>query len=155
MQNSHLSFKTLENERSMQTIEIREVEASEKRKNKVDQGLIQDAKEKINYDGEIHNFSFAAFFEEEEVAAILGKMFFGALHLENLHVKAECQRQGIGKMLMHSALDYAKKRACKVVFLETFNFQALPFYQKLGFSLEFSREGYKNGCVFHYLKKEL
>jgi len=35
------------------------------------------------------------------------------------------------------------------------SFQALEFYQKMGFELDFTRPGYAHGTSFHYLSKKL
>jgi len=56
---------------------------------------------------------------------------------------------------MEKALHFAKENGCHFAFVETMQFQALGFYQKLGFELEFSRSGYANDGIFHYLKKNL
>lgn len=46
-------------------------------------------------------------------------------------------------------------KACPFAFVETMSFQALDFYRKMGFELEFTRSGYKHGTAFHYLRKLL
>ena len=56
---------------------------------------------------------------------------------------------------MESVFEYGKQQDCQFVFVETMNFQAPEFYQKLGFRIELQRDGYKNGTSFYYLRKDL
>ncbi len=56
---------------------------------------------------------------------------------------------------MEYALEFGKKRGCQFAFVETMSFQALEFYQKNGFAIDFSREGYARNTSFHYLRKDL
>ena len=56
---------------------------------------------------------------------------------------------------MKNALKYGKENKCPFAFVETMSFQALDFYQKLGFQLEYTRTGYAHGTSFHYLRKDL
>lgn len=61
----------------------------------------------------------------------------------------------MGVRLMECALKYGSDKACPFAFVETMSFQALGFYRKMGFELEFTRSGYKHGTSFHYLQKLL
>lgn len=54
---------------------------------------------------------------------------------------------------MKRAKEYARDNNVAFCFVETFHFQALGFYQKIGFMLEFTREGYAQRASFHYLSK--
>lgn len=56
---------------------------------------------------------------------------------------------------MQHALEYGKLRGCRFAFVETMSFQAPEFYQKLGFSIDFKREGFDAGASFYYLRKIL
>jgi hypothetical protein len=35
------------------------------------------------------------------------------------------------------------------------NFQAMEFYQKFGFELEYTRSGFEHNFVLHFLKKDI
>lgn len=52
-------------------------------------------------------------------------------------------------------MDYGRSNKCPFAFVATMSFQAREFYEKIGFTLEFTRSGYKHGTSFHYLRKEL
>lgn len=41
----------------------------------------------------------------------------------------------VGSRLMSVAEDEARKRGATIMFLDTFSFQARPFYEKLGFKV--------------------
>ena len=58
------------------------------------------------------------------------------LEIDNLGVRAEYQRQGIGKMLIENCLVWAKANGFQKVYLHSFytNDQARAFYKKNGFS---------------------
>lgn len=46
----------------------------------------------------------------------------------------QARGQGMGTKLMHMAEDLAREKNCIGVWLDTFDFQAPGFYQKLGYS---------------------
>jgi hypothetical protein len=46
-------------------------------------------------------------------------------------------------------------RGCQSVFLDTHDFQALPFYQKLGYEIFGELEDFPPGHTRYYLKKRL
>jgi GNAT superfamily N-acetyltransferase len=89
------------------------------------------------------------------IGAIIVQHFWGQLYIKLLYVEQQYRGQGISIKLMNHALKYAKEQGCTFAFLETFSFQALGLYLKLGFILEYTRHGYANGVSFHYLRKDL
>jgi mutator protein MutT len=99
--------------------------------------------------------SFEIFHETEFVGAIVVQPFWGQLHIKYLFVEKKYRGQGIASQLMNHALGFGIKRGCHFAFVETMSFQASEFYQKMGFTIEFSRPGYAESTTFHYLKKSL
>lgn len=89
------------------------------------------------------------------VGCIVVQMFWGQLHIKYLFVEEQYRLQGIATKLMKHVFEFAKSRGCTFVFVETMNFQALEFYQKLGFKVDLSRHGYDKNTSFHYLKIDL
>ena len=85
----------------------------------------------------------------------VARIFWGNLHVKQLVVQEEYRVQGIGKQLMEHALEFGKKQGCKFALVETMSFQAHQFYQKLGFEVEFKRDGFVEGVSMYYLRKEL
>lgn len=99
--------------------------------------------------------SFEIFNEKEFVGAIVVQEFWGQLHIKYLFVEEDYRGQGIATQLMNHALEFGRQRKYSFAFVETMNFQAPDFYQKMGFTIEFSRPGYSKNTIFHYLRKNL
>lgn len=89
------------------------------------------------------------------VGCAVVRVFWGQLHIKNLVVDRVYRGHGYGEQLMEAALKYGKDLGCDFAFVETMNFQAPEFYQKLGFEVELKRDGYSRGTSFYYLKKIL
>lgn len=87
--------------------------------------------------------------------AIVVERFWDALHVKYVYVDDHYRNQGIGTRLMQRAIGYGLEQNCPFAFVETMSFQALDFYQKMGFFLDFTRPGYAHGTSFHYLSKKL
>ena len=92
---------------------------------------------------------------DKRVGCIVVRLFWGQVHIKYLVVDESCRGQGIGRRLVKQACDYAKEQGCQFVFVETLSFQAPEFYNKLGFKVDFVRDGYDKETSFYYLKKEL
>ena len=99
--------------------------------------------------------SFEIFDQSEFVGTVVVQMFWEQLHIKYLFVEKRYRNQGIATQLMGHALEFGKKRGCLFAFVETMSFQALEFYCKCGFTIDFSRESYARNTTFHYLKKDL
>ena len=92
----------------------------------------------------------------EYIAIIVVKHFWGALHIKTLWTHMNYQRNGLATALMKKAEEYALQHKLAFCFVETFSFQALGFYQnKMGYTLEYTRDGYANKASYHYLKKKI
>lgn len=63
-----------------------------------------------------------------------GCTIFQWLHVEMLFVPARLRGQGVGSALMASAETEARARGCRGAHVDSFSFQAAPFYLKLGFT---------------------
>ncbi len=77
------------------------------------------------------------------------------LYIDTIWVDADYRKQGIGQYLMKSAEQKAKNQDIKRARLCTFDFQALPFYQKLGYTVYGKLEDFPEGHSLYYLKKIL
>lgn len=89
------------------------------------------------------------------VGAVVIEKFWGALHIRYLFVEEAYRGQGIATLLMNRAFAYGIAHNCPFAFVETMSFQALDFYKKIGFELEYTRPGYAHQTSFHYLRKTL
>ena len=56
---------------------------------------------------------------------------------------------------MTAAESRARERGCIGVYLDTFEYQARPFYERLGYELFGTLEGYPPGYRQYYLAKRL
>jgi ribosomal protein S18 acetylase RimI-like enzyme len=99
--------------------------------------------------------AFSAYEGDKFVGSVVVELFCGQLHIKNLFILEEYRNKGMAKDLMQKALKYGLDNNCSFAFVETMNFQAPKFYQKLGFVVEFTRSGYENDSSFHYLKMDL
>lgn len=73
--------------------------------------------------------------DKRVVGGLNGEMYLGWLFIENLALDPRAQDQGLGSQLLKAAEDEAYKRRCFAVYLDTFSFQGLPFYQKHGYKV--------------------
>jgi len=89
------------------------------------------------------------------VGGILGHTRWRWLYIAKLWVDESARGQGVGARLMEAAEDLARSRGCTDVSLDTFDFQARPFYEKLGYELFGTLEGYPPGSRQYYLRKRL
>ncbi len=92
---------------------------------------------------------------EQVIAGLTGRSFWGFLHIEYLWVSEDERGNNLGSKLMRKAEEVACERNCVGVTLDTFSFQALGFYQKLGYSVIGRLNGYTDGHQRHYLSKRL
>lgn len=93
--------------------------------------------------------------EGEVVGGLLGTTRWRWLYVAKLWV-AESQRgTGLGSRLMLRAEEIARERGCLAAALDTFEFQARPFYERLGYTLYGTLEGYPPGFRQYYLSKQL
>src|SRR5713226_3041935 len=66
---------------------------------------------------------------------ILGYGWGGWLHITYLWVSEALRGQGFGKRLLAAAEEHAVKNGCRRSLLETFSFQARPFYERFGYEV--------------------
>ena len=89
------------------------------------------------------------------VGGILGHTRWRWLYIAKLWVDERARGHGLGTRLMAAAEDLARSRGCTDVSLDTFEYQARPFYEKLGYELFGTLEGYPPGSRQYYLRKRL
>jgi len=89
------------------------------------------------------------------VGGILGHTRWRWLYIAKLWVDERARGHGLGRRLMAAAEDLALSRGCTDVSLDTFEYQARPFYEKLGYELFGTLEGYPPGSRQYYLRKRL
>lgn len=98
-------------------------------------------------------------FVRDETGAIhgglLGETAWGWLHVSILWLAESARGQGHGTALMAEAEAEARRRGCHHVHLDTMSFQALPFYERLGYTLWGTLDDHPIGHQRHFLRKAL
>lgn len=89
------------------------------------------------------------------MAGLVAEIFGNWLEIEYLFVKEDLRGQGIGTQLLQQAESEAKKRNCRYVFVNTYQFQAPAFYQKYGYKEVFTLKDYPYTGQRHYYQKDL
>lgn len=86
---------------------------------------------------------------------ILGFTDRGWLRIEILVVQEQHRRAGIGTRLLRAAEGEALRRSCHSAWLDTFSFQALPFYQRQGYTIFGSLGRYPDQHTRYFVQKAL
>ena len=135
--------------------DIRQQALTEGLKKKIDEGFSRHAIQMTGHDEKFDAVAFVAMEGESFVGAMVGQRFWNALHVKYVYIDEKYRGKGFGTRLMQRILAYGLEQKCPFAFVETMSFQALGFYQKMGFDLDFTRSGYAHGTSFHYLSKKL
>lgn len=75
--------------------------------------------------------------------------------LELLWLSEETRGSGVGSKLMHQLEDFAQEKGLCQIRTETLDFQAKPFYEKLGYRVYGELEDTPKGHTTYFLVKEL
>ena len=89
------------------------------------------------------------------LGGVLGQLWGGWLHVTYLWVAESARGAGYGTRLMEDAEAYARSRGAVGATLETYSFQARPFYERLGYEVFSTLDGYPLGHVKFFLRKAL
>lgn len=112
--------------------------------------LFQGAREKVTITLEQmikERAFFQCFIAENEDRELLGyvSFFFAyyswtgkAVYLDDLYVREVFRKQGVGKMLLQSVIDFAKKEQCRKVRWQVskWNTNAIAFYKRMGAQID-------------------
>ena len=91
----------------------------------------------------------------EVLGGLLGVIWAGWLEVRILWVSQVVRGQGHGGRLMDAAEAYSRERGCERVLLDTFSFQARPFYEQRGYQVFGTLEDYPKGHSRYFLEKRL
>jgi GNAT superfamily N-acetyltransferase len=89
------------------------------------------------------------------LGGVLGLLWGRWLQVTHVWVSAMARGKGYGKRLLLDAEGYARARGAVGATLETYRFQARPFYERLGYELCGTIEGYPPGYAKFFLRKSL
>lgn len=93
--------------------------------------------------------------EGRVLGGLVGDTYVGWLQVHALWVDQSLREQGIGGAVLREAEGEALRRGCRRVFLETLSFQALEFYEKLGYTVHSRLDGFPPGGARYALVKVL
>src|SRR3990167_5645237 len=118
-------------------------------------GIMEHAKLKK----EMKQLDFFAFFVRDETGKIVGGCngdnMYGSLFVGQLWVTETLRGKGHGTQLMKKSENLAREKKCNFMAVNTMDWEALDFYKKLGFHVEFERHGFDKNSVFYFLRKDL
>jgi GNAT superfamily N-acetyltransferase len=86
---------------------------------------------------------------------LLGAVVWQWLFVDSLWVADAHRGQGYGSRLLQAAEEEAVRMGCHSAHLDTFGFQARPFYEKLGYRVFGELPDYPEGQARYYLWKRL
>jgi GNAT superfamily N-acetyltransferase len=101
-------------------------------------------------------FAFFVRSERSElVGGLLGSTHWNHFFVSAIFVDQKFRNEGIGRELMIRAEAFALEQGCDTIYLDTFDFQAPGFYEKLGFKVFGKLEDYPAGHRRFYLVKQI
>lgn len=89
------------------------------------------------------------------VGGVIGYVYDGWLHIDFLWIEESFRNRGNGTRLLKMIEEEAVKCGCRHIDLDTFSFQARPFYEKHGYTVFATLDNCPEGHSKHFLKKEL
>ena len=94
--------------------------------------------------------------QEGQVAGgIVADIFGHGVYITLLWVDESLRNRGLGSRLVGLAEEEARKLGCTLAHLDTYGFEAKPFYEKLGYHVFGVLEDYAGGYGKYFLKKSL
>jgi len=101
------------------------------------------------------NLNLYAYDGKEIVGGLMGYIKFNWLYIDVLHVDERMRGQDIGSSLIAEAEKFVKENKLTGMYVNTFDFQAKPFYEKCGFEACGCIENMPPESKMWILKKEI
>lgn len=89
------------------------------------------------------------------LGGVVGHFFGGWLNVSLLWVDEGHRNRGHGSSLLRMIEGEAVRAGCRYAHLDTYSFEARPFYEKHGYSLFATLDDYPVGFSKYFLKKKL
>jgi GNAT superfamily N-acetyltransferase len=106
--------------------------------------------------GSIQSFSIILYDHNREwIGGLYAEMVWNWLEIKDFWLREEYRRQGIGTSVLNEAERIALSKGCGKVFLATFEFQGKAFYQRSGYEIVGTLEGYPPGNAYYWMTKNL
>jgi GNAT superfamily N-acetyltransferase len=91
----------------------------------------------------------------EAVGGLWGKTAYNWCFVELLVIPEQYRGMDLGSKILARAEDIARARGCTGLWLDTYWFQARPFYEKRGYEVFGALDDYPRGGQRFFLKKKL
>ncbi len=92
----------------------------------------------------------------EMIAGLEGYTLYGCLCISNIWIEESHRKQGLGTNLVDKAEKLGRTRGCSFALIITFDFyDVIPFYEKLGYTVEVTMTGFEKDSTKLTLKKSL
>lgn len=89
------------------------------------------------------------------LCGLYGCHFDKYIRVDMTWVDESYRKKGFGKKLFQKLDEYARQKHCKYIQLDTFDFQAKPFYEKMGFECIGTIPKWVEGYDCHFMRKTL
>jgi GNAT superfamily N-acetyltransferase len=125
------------------------------------QADIEFLTQKINTETDAYGtaYPFGFFTRDDEnniIAGVNGYVIYGVIYTDQLWVDSAYRKQGLACALMEKVHQFGLSEGCKKASVSTMSFQkARSFYEKLGYQVDFERDGYVNHSRCFFMSKNL
>jgi GNAT superfamily N-acetyltransferase len=105
-----------------------------------------------------HHRTLGIFIRDPEghiLGGLLGDTYWGWLYISILWIDERLRGRGYGEKLLAAAEQEAIQRGCSHAHIDTMSFQALPFYEKHGYTVFGVLEDLPAGHKKYYVQKTL
>lgn len=89
------------------------------------------------------------------IGGLVGETGWRWLFVELLWVAEQHRGRGVGRRLLDAAEAEAVRRGARHAYLDTFDFQARPFYERAGYEVFGTLDDYPPGHCRYFLRKDL
>lgn len=93
--------------------------------------------------------------DDRLLGGLIAETARGFLFVDMLWVAPPARGRGLGSRLLAAAEAEARARGCKAAWLDTYDFQARPFYERQGYAVFGELAGYANGHRRFFMAKSL
>ncbi len=93
--------------------------------------------------------------KENVVGGLIGSYLWGWLKIESFSMESSLRGRGFGTRLLLAAENDARGRGCLNIWVDTYSFQARPFYERFGYEVFGKLGDYPLGHKLYFMRKRL